>query len=62
MHTPPVDYTAGEVSECLSLLEQTLMFEKSPGLSLALRRGIAVIRAVEKLKRGTRWLSELSGT
>ena len=62
MYYPPIDYTAEEVKNAALILEQWLPQEKNPDIRDAINKSLAVMRAINKIGKGTEWLSKLSNT
>lgn len=62
MHYPPVDYTAEEVHSLVSFLEQYIQHEPKADFKNELTRALAIVRAVDKIGKGTQWLSSMSNT
>lgn len=57
-----VDYSVDEVRDLTLFFEQYVRYEnKSPHYS-DLIKILAILRGVNKIKKGTRFLSEMSGT
>ena len=62
MHYPPVDYTPEEVRNVVVVLEQYSPHVKNRDVEDAIVKAIAMIRAIDKIGKGTEWLSKMSGT
>jgi hypothetical protein len=62
MFTTPVDYTKEQVADAVLILQQYLPHEKNQLVVDSLTKSLAVMRAIAKIGRGTKWLSELSGS
>ena len=62
MYYSPTDYSREEINELVAFFEQYVAGESNSQYSKDLHSILGILRAVNKIGKGTSWLSKLSGT